>query len=141
MTHEPFLLCPSCHGISLVFQRFHDLDTVDTVEIMKVPARRRPHRSAAHLGKNRGCTILPSSMRAYRPCAITVVTSVKPLEHPQNVVIGYLAFASHTKPVKTILRAVKRSRHTSLCAHPSVHPSVIKTMHSSFHHIQSISDT
>ena len=82
MTHEPFLLCPSCHVISLVFQRFHDLDTLDTVEIMKVPARRRPHRSAAHLGKNRGCTILPSSMRAYRPCAITVVMSVKPLERP-----------------------------------------------------------
>ena len=28
MTHEPFVTCPSCHAIALVFQRFHDFSKI-----------------------------------------------------------------------------------------------------------------
>lgn len=53
----PFLPCPSCHDFSLVFSRFWHLDTLDTMEIVKVPARRRLDCSAASSWKNPASSI------------------------------------------------------------------------------------
>ena len=56
---NPFASCPTCPCFSLKYQRFFNSDTVDTVEIKKLPARRLLVVLPRHLGKAEPIVTMP----------------------------------------------------------------------------------
>lgn len=111
MIRKAFLPCPSCHDFSLIFSRFRNLDTLDTLEITKLrdvgglPAvlpRRLGKSPAGLIGSI--STLVPNHRQAVQSC--NTLFHIR-FAHPRTCVLRWITYRSITTVIHPFLSIIE----------------------------------